>query len=326
MKVTIIIPVYLVELYIKDCLKSVYNQKYNNIEVILVNDCTPDRSMELAKEFVDESSLPAGMEIKFLEHERNRGVSAARNTGTSAATGDYIYYLDSDDEIDPDCISLLVQPLKKMRYNLILGDYSVVGERGKSQLNLSEGEVIGNNKIFHEYCFQNIYSYPWNKLCNREFLIKNSLYFREGLSHEDDLWSFQMSMVAESMYVIKQNTYLYKIREDSFTTTETVLFEINTYIKISELINSMIKGLSANEKYDVYHYLDVLYGRRYIRCIWSKFYNEYKQLRKNDIRSWTYLFRKSLSSKQYLRCHGHCLFPPVLGYGIYILIMKYMLN
>ena len=113
MKVSIIIPIYKVEQFIEDCLRSVYNQSYKNLEIILVDDCTPDDSMLIARNFVSKKELPKGMEIKFLSHKKNRGLSAARNTGIDAATGDYIYFLDSDDELSPDCISLLAEPLKK---------------------------------------------------------------------------------------------------------------------------------------------------------------------------------------------------------------------
>ena len=97
MKVSIIVPVYNVAKYIERCLLSVLNQTWQDLEVILVNDCTLDDSMEIARRVV--ASHPRGTVVRCLEHEENRGLSAARNTGISASVGDYLYFLDSDDYI-----------------------------------------------------------------------------------------------------------------------------------------------------------------------------------------------------------------------------------
>lgn len=95
--VSVLIPVYGVEKYITRCLESVANQTYDNIEVILVNDCTPDRSVEVAEEYIKKSSL-AG-KTRIINHEKNRGLSAARNTAVAAAKGEFVLHLDSDDFI-----------------------------------------------------------------------------------------------------------------------------------------------------------------------------------------------------------------------------------
>ncbi len=90
MKVSIIIPVYNVAKYIERCLLSVLNQTWQDLEVILVNDCTPDNSMEIAGKVI--ALHPRGAMVKCLEHEKNRGQSAARNTGIRVATGDYLLF------------------------------------------------------------------------------------------------------------------------------------------------------------------------------------------------------------------------------------------
>ena len=111
MKITIVVPVYNVEPYIEDCLKSVAEQTYKgDIECIIVDDCTPDGSCAIIEHFINEYN--GSIDFKLLHHTKNRGLSAARNTGIGAATGEYIYFLDSDDEITPECIELLTKPLK----------------------------------------------------------------------------------------------------------------------------------------------------------------------------------------------------------------------
>ena len=103
MKVSVIIPVYNVALYVERCLLSVLNQTWQDLEVLVVNDCTPDNSMEIVRRVV--VGHPRGAMVRVLEHEVNRGLSAARNTGIRAATGDYLYFLDSDDYLPSDSMS-----------------------------------------------------------------------------------------------------------------------------------------------------------------------------------------------------------------------------
>lgn len=108
-KVSIIIPIYNVSDYVKRCMKSVMHQSYDNIECIVVDDCSPDDSIAKCEKMIADYHGPINFTI--LHHQCNRGLSAARNTGTDAATGDYILYLDSDDELTSDCIEKLVRPL-----------------------------------------------------------------------------------------------------------------------------------------------------------------------------------------------------------------------
>ena len=215
MKISIVIPVYNVEPYIEDCLKSVAAQTYNgDIECIIVNDCTPDGSCAIIKKFIKEYN--GGIEFKLLHHAKNRGLSAARNTGIDAATGEYIYFLDSDDEITPDCIELLTEPLKQKKYDFVIGNYDTIGSNIKfPPLLLKHGALPDNDNIRNTFFTEQWYMMAWNKLCKLEFLRKEKLYFKEGLLNEDNLWSFQLACTAQSMFVTKKETYRYKVRETS---------------------------------------------------------------------------------------------------------------
>ena len=106
--VSIVVPVYNVAPYIESCLKSVMGQTYaGDMECLLVDDCGSDDSMAIAERMIGAYTGPIRFQI--LHHEHNRGLSAARNTGTDAATGDYVLYLDSDDELTQDCIERLMR-------------------------------------------------------------------------------------------------------------------------------------------------------------------------------------------------------------------------
>ena len=112
MKISIIVPVYNVELYIKECFESIAAQTYKGeIECIFVDDCGQDDSVAILEKLIAEYHGP--IQFSIVHHEHNKGLSGARNTGIRKAKGDYLYFLDSDDTITPDCIEKLVMLVEK---------------------------------------------------------------------------------------------------------------------------------------------------------------------------------------------------------------------
>jgi len=223
MKVSIIIPVYNVALYIERCIKSVMSQTYNGeIECILVNDASPDDSIDIAERLIANYNGP--IQFKILSHEQNRGLSAARNTGIDAATGDYLYFFDSDDEITPDCIEKLSRPiLKDPTIEMvdaccvtIRKDNNVISEHSDTRplLEFTSREAV--RKFFFSRQYEN--KSTWNKLVKREFILKNKLYFKEGVLWEDFLWHFQYNKFLSHLYIIPDITYKYYIRPNSTIT------------------------------------------------------------------------------------------------------------
>ena len=121
-KISIIIPVYNVEPYISECLQSVMRQTYQgSMESLVVDDCSTDKSIEIAEKLIAEYDGP--IEFRMLHHKHNRGLSAARNTGVENANGDYVLFLDSDDHITDDCLDVLTGPLKEKDYDMVLAMY-----------------------------------------------------------------------------------------------------------------------------------------------------------------------------------------------------------
>ena len=218
MKISVIIPVYNVAPYIAACLQSVMRQTAQAaLECILVDDCGPDNSMEVVSETLKSYKGP--VDFKIVRHTQNRGLSAARNTGLAAATGDYIYFLDSDDEITPDCIERLSAPLQKESFDLTIGECRIEGGSLPGvALQLPEGTVLRDREILHAYRLQQWYMMSVNKLYRTAFLRSNALQFKEGILHEDELWSFQIASLATSLAVITHETYIYKLRQGSITT------------------------------------------------------------------------------------------------------------
>ncbi len=137
--ISIVIPVYNVEPYIADCLKSVMRQTYQGpMECIVVNDACTDKSMTIAKELIAGYEGP--IVFKVLRHEKNRGLSAARNMGTVAATGDYLFYVDSDDYLSDDCLEVLARPLHEKPYDMVVGNFAVFGGESDVRFLVEQGE------------------------------------------------------------------------------------------------------------------------------------------------------------------------------------------
>ena len=216
--VSIIIPIYNVEPYIAECLQSVMHQTYQGqIECIVVDDCGTDRSIEVAEKMIAEYVGP--IEFKVLHHKLNRGLSAARNTGLEVATGEYLFFLDSDDYLSEDCLEVLTQPLTENTYDMVLGDCELTDNpHGISYMCRATGPIIGNETIFKEfYVDRPLFIMVWNKLFKASLCKEHDLWFLEGQIHEDDLWTYKTSLCLESLYVQNVKTYVYRIRPGAIT-------------------------------------------------------------------------------------------------------------
>lgn len=255
MKITIVIPIYNVAPYIADCLHSVMNQTYQGeIECILVDDCGADNSMEVVNDVL--MNYDGKVDFYIYHHQHNRGLSAARNTGLKHATGEYVYFLDSDDEITPNCISLLAESLYKSSYDFVIGGYKTIGAKQSAPpLLLNDNTFLNGDDIIHSYYKDKWYMMVCGKLCNISFLRENHLFFEEGLLHEDELWSFQFACLAKSMFVVNKETYIYKIREGSITMNKKT--QERRAIAFQKIIRSMTDFVLNKHIENKYAYLKI---------------------------------------------------------------------
>lgn len=217
--ISIIVPVYNVGAYVEDCIRSVMRQTYTGaMECIIVDDCGTDDSMETVERLVAEYKGPISFQI--LHHARNRGLSAARNTGMDAAGGDYLFFLDSDDELTDDCIESLAKPLETAWYDIVVGNCTrirVLSPTRTEQIPFSLELRIADNTLVTKPAIlrthrTSLYPMAWNKLYNKQFINHHHLRFKEGIVNEDNLWSFQIACLASSLFAVDKRTYLYKER------------------------------------------------------------------------------------------------------------------
>ena len=319
MKISIIIPIYNVAEYIERCILSVFNQTYQSIEIIIVDDCGSDNSMDIARKICIEKG--ASKEIIFAKHERNRGLSAARNTGVDLATGEYIYFLDSDDAITSNCIELMVDRISEYKYDFVIGDYKVIdSNRSYPPLTIECDSIKDAKSIQTSYFNSEWYMMAWNKLVNREFFISNNLYFKEGLIHEDDLWSFQLAITANSMAIVNEKIYNYYIRENSITSKKYEDLISHRKVIISSMVE-IIESLKRDVSSGMYRFVESQKTRMFANAIKHNLKQEaleelYNNIRKNRIKD-----NKQFSFNQKI-LNIHYFLPHNIGFWYYTTLVK----
>ncbi|KFC24072.1 glycosyltransferase family 2 protein [Chryseobacterium sp. FH1] len=216
--VSVNIPVFKCEKFIFRCLESVKRQTYKNFEIVLVNDCTPDKSMDIVQQFVSENPQ---IRIKVLEHSENSGLSVVRNTGINNSDGEYIYFLDSDDEITSDCLSLLVEKSLETDAQIIIAQNRWINTFDSSTKDFGfptrsvKRYYDDNIEIFSAYSNGDFPSSSWNKLIKRKFITDNQIFFVPGLFAQDELWFFHLLLKTETLAIIDDITYLYYLHGES---------------------------------------------------------------------------------------------------------------
>ena len=231
--VSIVIPVYKVSAYIADCLRSVCAQTYPHVEVILVNDATPDDSMEQAAPWIQQMQ-ERGYAVQVVNHPENKGLSAARNTGIKAATTEWVYFLDSDDELAPQCIEWMVEQVKlHPSVDFVIGGIKVVGSNWNYPLTCRP-YVDTNREILQDYTASKWYVMAVNHLYRKDYILQHDLFFREGLLHEDLLYSFHVATTAQTMATVYQETYVYKVRFAGSITSQQKLKNFEDMLIIAE--------------------------------------------------------------------------------------------
>ena len=258
MDVSIVVPIYNVAPYLLRCLESVRRQDYNGeMECLLIDDCGQDNSMEIAESFVNSYVGPIAFRI--LHHNRNKGLSVARNTGTLAAKGEYVYYLDSDDEMTSDCISLMMDLTRKYDSVELVQGYIKCDFTDFYKLSAFDNiDYVDDNN----WVRKNLYStknchLAWNKLLRRSFLINNKLYFKEGIIHEDILWMFYVCKVLSKIAFLHKETYIHYQCENSIM-DQVEKCNTQSCNCMGIILSDILKNISSPfASYQVYRYYNM---------------------------------------------------------------------
>ncbi|MGV0966547.1 glycosyltransferase family 2 protein [Empedobacter falsenii] len=286
--VSINIPVYKCENYIIRCLESVKNQTYQHLEIILVNDCTPDNSVQLIEKFSESNP---NLTIKIIHLESNQGLSVVRNRGIDESIGKYIYMLDSDDYITESCIEKLVSNSEKYNCEISVAEticeYEDTKERVQYlKINHRDPLLIGNDLIFERFA-----DFDWpimgpNKLYLRSFIIDNNLRFIKGLFSQDELWAFHYAEKLNSISFIKDITYIYYLNSASTVYNKTKInFEnhqtiIEWFVKSYQATKDKRRKLLIRKKIIIFKKTTLQMQYKSMRNdveYWKKNYNRLKK-------------------------------------------------
>jgi len=234
--VSIIVPVYKVEEYIDKCIKSILTQSLVDIEIIMVDDGSPDNCGDIADSYAKEDSR-----VKVV-HKKNGGLSSARNAGIDVATGEYIGFVDSDDWIEPNMMETMYNAAKQEEADLVICNYRRIYDDRvednylKLQDETIELNKIGINEYFSEYFFPYIHGHEaWNKIYKREIIENNKLKFEKNIDvfSEDMLFNLDVLCHVDKICSVNLTLYNYLQRENSIMNLPRTNF-INQYCTLFE--------------------------------------------------------------------------------------------
>ena len=253
MKISVIVPVYKVEEYLRKCLDSLVNQTLKDIEIIVVNDGSPDNSNDIILEYANQYP-----NVKAFKKD-NSGLSDTRNFGIKHAKGEYITFVDSDDWVKLDMYEKLYNKAKEKDYDIVTSDINYVYP--------DHNEIIytdpkkDTNDI--RRVFINLYPTVCTKIFKRELFLKNKLEFKSGVWYEDVEMMYRLLPLINSIGVVHEDFYQYLQREKSITST--ISPKIYDYINN---FNGLIDYYKENNYYEKY-YKELEYA--YVRYAYATF-------------------------------------------------------
>ncbi len=248
-KISIIVPIYNVENYLDDCIESIANQTYPNLEIILVNDGSTDNSDAICKKWEQKDNR-----IVYI-NQKNSGVSVSRNNGLKKASGVYVSFVDGDDSLEPSMIEDLYKMIIKQKTNVVVCDYYTMNKNQKKEENyFSKSQKINiqqNKQEILEKILQ-LLGVPWGKLYSREFLKKNNLQFKVGLKRmQDTIFTLDAFELCDDLYYLHKPLYNYRIFQNSACNKYSPDFD-NT---AKEILGYLQTYLMNNQLWDTYQYL-----------------------------------------------------------------------
>lgn len=244
--------------YIERCIDSVINQTYKNIECIFIDDCSPDNSIDIINKRL--SSYTGNIDFKIIHHTNNKGLSGARNSGIKESTGEYLYFLDSDDEITHNCIEILTNNSKKFsNTDIVQGSANIIDKDTTYNYYLIKDDFpdYSDNHLWIKKIILETTTIPvtsWNKLINKTFLINNNLWFKEGIIHEDIHWFFFVAKHITTISFCKTITYLHYINEGSIITSDKMKSITCRNVIVDELIKNIDCELAKNQRQMIYKF------------------------------------------------------------------------
>lgn len=263
-KVSIIIPVYNVEQYLKECMDSVLNQTLNDIEIICVDDCSTDNSLNILKEYTLKDDR-----IKLIEQPENRGAYVARNSGLKIATGEYIGFVDPDDYIELSTYEKAYEAAKSNDSDMVVFG----GEPFEAKSSLARSALNTRDNIYIDNSFKALLNeagslpFVWNKIYKRSLLMDNNIKFEEERNGCDKVFCWYIFPTAKKITFISNKLYHYRIGRSESAVNDFWngnIKSMDTAIKNNKcIINRWLKMGYAQSVPDKFlqHYINFYFSR-----------------------------------------------------------------
>lgn len=252
--VSIIIPVYNTERYLKECINSVLVQGLLNYEIIIVNDGSTDRSEQIILDYKKKYSF-----IKYIK-QKNLGQGAARNQGIAKSKGKYIYFMDSDDKLKPNSLLNLYKIMDEKKLDLILFDGSTFYD---SEMNIEHKMNFDYRRSLSYGLYESGEELMFNMMENKDFfvspclyLIKRSLFtdnnlrFETGIIHEDDIFTIELMLLSNRSMHIAKDYFLRRIRPNSTMTTKQFGRKFEGKYRVLKKLDKIYKDSNFKKKKD----------------------------------------------------------------------------
>ncbi|MBR5101619.1 MAG: glycosyltransferase family 2 protein [Muribaculaceae bacterium] len=263
MRVSVLVPVYGVEKYIERCAVSLFEQSYQDIEYIFVDDCSPDNSIAILESVIAKYPRRSNA-IRILRHNENKGSGAVRNTALNAATGEAIFFVDSDDYITTNAVETLCNTMEESDADIVDAGFDTI-KGGKLQA--SQMPYHGSNdKYLKLMLCQNLVSNRlWGRLIKRDLFVKHNIGFKLGIDYGEDF-----SVVPRLLYYGKRTTanhvvYHYNNDNNTSYTNNISLKNIKSFINANSVVFNFFKQIDDSKRYSTPTDIGIVNVYRFIR-------------------------------------------------------------
>ena len=251
-KISVIVPIYGVEKFIRRCAESLLSQTLDGVEYIFVNDATKDNSIQVLQEVI-KTYRHRSLDIKIIDHSVNKGLPAARNTGLRVATGEYIYHCDSDDFLESNALELYYNAAITKNADLVWSDYYI--SYGSREIHKKQPDCSSISEVLDATLSGKMKYNVWNKLVRRTIYEQNEIVFPEGYSMGEDMTMIKLMSCSGTVAYVNEALYHY--------------VQLNTSSMMQNCFSdNHIRALKHNTE-DVVDYLKKKYGDDYNVSIYS---------------------------------------------------------
>ncbi|MBR5130206.1 MAG: glycosyltransferase family 2 protein [Alphaproteobacteria bacterium] len=277
-KISVIIPCYNVENFLKECLDSVFKQTFQDFEVICIDDCSSDKTKEILEQYVHN--------IQVIHNPENKGQAESRNIGINQAKGDFIYFLDSDDTISENCLEILYSKMLEDNSDMVMGAIQAYPQNSQDLFCVNHSNHLNDWLFFPSFakkkitpenvleCYHKLHCCPVNNLYKKSFLLNNDIYFiHQKCFHEDNGFWFKILACNPIISGIDEKTYFYRVRNGSTSDkmeSDKKAHEKNLKLSLEDALTFVKKRKHMELSDFIYQEIHSKGRRHWLSFRWSK--------------------------------------------------------